>query len=232
MRPKAVIKNALDIAMTVALLFLMGFQFWGDTAHEWVGTAMFLLFILHQVLNLSWYKNLFKGKYNPMRIFQIMVNLLVLAAMLAQMYSGIVMSGHVFAFLPIGGGMSLARRLHILGSHWGFVLMSVHLGLHWNMVIGMANKNTGRKSLPRIRQVGFFLAGLLIAAYGLYAFVKRDFLTYMLLQTEFVFMDFSESKILFYLDYLALMGLCVFVSHYLSKALRKISVVQTKGEKN
>ncbi|RKJ43614.1 hypothetical protein D7X98_15410 [bacterium 1XD8-76] len=38
------------------------------------------------------------------------------------------------------GGMALARRLHILGSHWGFLLMSVHFGLHWNMVIRMAQK--------------------------------------------------------------------------------------------
>lgn len=36
--------------------------------------------------------------------------------------------------------MALARRFHILGSYWGFLLMNVHLGLHWNMVIRMAQK--------------------------------------------------------------------------------------------
>ena len=39
MRPKAVIKIAVDILMTLALLFLMGYQFWGDMAHEWVGAG-------------------------------------------------------------------------------------------------------------------------------------------------------------------------------------------------
>ena len=33
MKPKAVVKIAVDIMMTLALLFLMGYQFWGDMAH-------------------------------------------------------------------------------------------------------------------------------------------------------------------------------------------------------
>jgi hypothetical protein len=60
---------------------------------------------------------------------------------------------------------------------------------------------------------------LMIAAYGAYVFAKRDFITYMLLKSEFVFLDFGEPKLLFYLNYLALMGLGVFVAHYGAKAL-------------
>lgn len=30
-------KRAVDAAMTLALLFLKGYQFWGDAAHEWAG---------------------------------------------------------------------------------------------------------------------------------------------------------------------------------------------------
>lgn len=37
MKPKAILKLILDAAMTLGLLFQMGYQFWGDTAHEWVG---------------------------------------------------------------------------------------------------------------------------------------------------------------------------------------------------
>ena len=43
MKPKAVIKLAVDVFMTLALLFLMGYQFWGEAPHEWVGAGMFLL---------------------------------------------------------------------------------------------------------------------------------------------------------------------------------------------
>lgn len=218
MKTKEKIKWTLDILMTVALFFLMGYQFWGGTAHEWIGAAMLVLFLAHQVCNLNWYKSLFRGRYTPMRILQCIVNTLTLVAMLALMYSGITMSGQVFAFLPIRGGRALARRLHILGSYWGYLLMGLHLGLHWRMVLNMVVK----KHRPQRKyQVAGFFVGLLAAAYGTYVFIKRNFLTYMFLRSDFVFLDYEESKLLFLLDYLALMGLCIFVAHYSTKLLKR-----------
>ena len=140
MKPKIAVKLTADIGMTLALLFLMGYQFWGESAHEWVGAGMFLLFILHHILNLGWYRRIFQGKYTPLRALTLCVDIGVLLAMLALMYSGIVMSRHVFAFLSIERGMALARRLHILGADWSFLLMSIRLGLHWNMILRMVKR--------------------------------------------------------------------------------------------
>lgn len=222
MKPKAIIKLAVDIFMTLALLFLMGYHLWGDAPHEWVGAGMLVLFIAHHILNGNWHKMLFKGKYNAMRIVTLVIDFLVLVSMLAQMYSRYCVSRHVFAFLPIDGGMALARRLHILGAYWGFILMSLHLGLHWNMILGMSRKAAGIKNSSKIRSIIACIAGLVIAGYGVWVFIKRDLLTYLLLKTEFVFLDYSESKILFYIDYLALMGLCVFIAHYIAKLCRRV----------
>lgn len=222
MKPKAVFKLAVDILMTFALLFLMGYQFWGEAPHEWVGTGMLLLFIAHHILNEYWHRTLFKGKYDGPRILTVCIDLLVLISMLAQMYSGIVMSRYVFDFLPSIGGMSLARRLHILGAYWGFLFMSLHLGLHWNMVLGMSRKIARIKSRSKSRSIIVFITGLVIAAYGVWVFLSRDFSTYLLLKTEFVFLDYSEPKILFYIDYLALMGFCIFIAHYSTRMIRKI----------
>ena len=221
MNTKAKVKICIDVLMTALLLFLMGYQFWGEVAHEWVGAGMFVLFIAHHVLNAHWYTALFKGRYTPYRVLQLVINTLTLAAMLALMYSGIVMSRHVFTFLPIEGGMALARRLHILGSYWGMVLMSLHLGLHWNMVLGLVKKRMPMPKAPKLRSGILFIIGLLIAVYGGVVFFKRDFPTYLLLKSEFVFLDYQELPILFYGDYLALMGLFVFVSHSLGKMLKK-----------
>ena len=221
MKPKTIIKLAVDVLMTLPLLFLMGYHFWGEILHEWVGAGMFLLFIAHHILNGHWYKTLFKGKYNVLRILTLCTTSLVLVSMLAQMYSGILMSRYVFDFLPFNGGMSLARRLHILGAYWGFLLMSLHLGLHWNMILGMFRKAAGIKSKAKSRSIIAFVVGLVIAAYGLWAFIGRDFSTYLFLKSEFVFLDYSEAKILFYIDYLALMGLCIFIAHYSTKLIRK-----------
>ncbi|MCR0385014.1 DUF4405 domain-containing protein, partial [[Clostridium] innocuum] len=200
MKPKVIIKLAVDVLMTMAMLFLMGYHFWGKILHEWVGAGMFLLFIAHHILNFSWYRSIFKGKYTAVRVITICIDLLVLLAMLMQMYSGIVMSRYVFDFIPINGGISLARRLHILGAYWGFLLMSLHLGLHWNMILGMFRKAAGIKSKAKSRSMIAFVIGLVIAGYGLWAFIGRDFPTHLFLKSEFVFLDYSEPKILFYID--------------------------------
>lgn len=158
MTARGKVRLAVDLLMTLALFFLMGYPFFGEVAHEWVGAAMFVLFIVHHVLNRRWYKNLFAGRYTATRILTLCLDVLVLLAMLAQMYSGIALSRHVFAFLPTGGGVLFARRLHLLSAYWGFLLMSAHLGLHWGMILTMLKKALHCKP-SRVRKILSFLLG-------------------------------------------------------------------------
>lgn len=206
------VKISIDILMTVLLLFLMGYQFWGQVAHEWAGAAMFLLFIAHHILNRSWCKNLFKGKYSILRALYLIVNLALFAVMVGMMISGILLSRHVFVFLPIQGGASFGRIVHMVCAYWGFVLMALHLGLHWNMMLKRAKI---KKKIPA------FLCSTVVAVYGLSVFLRRSLIEYMLLRTEFVFLDFGESKLYFYAEYLAMMGLFIYVAHYGTVLLRK-----------
>lgn len=223
---KGKVKILIDILMTFFLMFLMGYQFWGEAAHEWVGTAMFILFIAHHVLNWNWHKTLFRGKYTPTRIFLTVIDVLTLLSMLVQMYSGIVMSRYVFEFLPIESGLSLARKLHILGAYWGFLLMSLHIGLHWNMVVGAVKKKFP-KLFKTLRYVCLGV-GIAVALYGAWVFIKRDFPTYMFLKSQFVFLDYEEPIILFYLDYLALTATGIVISYYLGKLLRRLGKKEKK----
>lgn len=221
MKQKATLKLTVDVFMTIGLLFLMGYQLWGEAPHEWAGAGMFVLFIVHHLLNLSWHKNMMKGRYTAVRVFQLITDVSLLIAMLLQMYSGIVLSRYVFSFLPIESGLALARKLHILGAYWGVLLMSLHLGLHWNMMMGIVKKRMGITDRSRLRSSISVLLGGCIAVYGLSVFIRRDFLIYLFLKSEFVFLDYSEPVMLFYLDYLALMGLCIFIGHYIAKLCRK-----------
>ena len=223
MSKKQILKISIDVAMTLLLLFLMGYQLWGEAAHEWAGMCIFLLFLLHHFLNRGWYKNLFKGKYNGMRILMAVTNLLLLGAMFSLMFSAVVLSRYVFSALPVHGMVWIARKLHMAGAYWSFVLMAFHLGLHWNMILTMFTKRKKRAEGEKQKtgSMPVVLAGL-IAIYGLWVFIKRNLFTYMFLQTEFVFLDYNESKLRFYLDYLAIMGLFIFIAHYGSRLILKI----------
>lgn len=222
MKTKMKIKIGIDCLMTVLLLLLIAYQVVGETLHEWFGTAMLVLFLVHNILNIKWYKNLFKGKYKPVRIFATVLNFAVLASILSLAYSGIVMSRHLFAFLPINSGMALARVMHLSGSYWGFVLMSLHLGLHWGMIIGMFRKLTGGKRLPAlVWTLRLFAAA--IAGYGAFCFIRADIFSYMFLKSEFVFFDFEKSAFSVFSEYIAMMGLWIFVGYYVAKGLGKLS---------
>lgn len=220
MGTKARLKIIIDVLMTLVLLFLMGYQFWGEAPHEWAGAGMFALFIIHHVLNWGWYKSMFRGGYTPFRMFQLIVNSMIFASMLCLMISGMMLSNYVFAFLDIHDGISMARLIHMASSYWGFILMALHLGLHWQIFIGSIRKRFTVKHKYRASAAICFCAGAGIAVWGITAFLRRDLLTYMLVRTQFVFFDFSEPEILFYIDYLAMMGSCIFLAHYAGYLLR------------
>lgn len=137
LKAKMKIKMEIDFLMTVLLFLLMSYQITGQELHEWFGAEMLVLFLLHNILNIRWYGSLFKGKYTLLRIMQMIINISVLISMLCLGFSGVVMSRHVFARLSIQGPMATARTLHLAASYWGFVLISIHLGFHWRMILGL-----------------------------------------------------------------------------------------------
>lgn len=135
-------KIITDIVMTVLLLLLMAYELIGSRAHEWFGTGMLVMFILHHILNRKWTVSMHKGRYTPFRVLQTVLVLVILASILCSIVTGIMMSRYVFDFLPGAGGMGRARILHMLSAYWGFIWMSLHLGLHWNRMLGMAQKGS------------------------------------------------------------------------------------------
>lgn len=61
MSARRTVKLAVDVLMTIALLVLSGYQFWGEATHEWAGIGIFILFIAHHILNLKWHKTFSNG---------------------------------------------------------------------------------------------------------------------------------------------------------------------------
>lgn len=232
MKAKRNIKMGIDFVMTALLLCLMGYQITGQMLHEWFGAGMLVLFTAHNILNIKWYGNLFKGKYRLLRIMQTAVNFSVLISMLCLGYSGIIMSRHVFAALPISGPMATARSMHMAASYWGFVLMGFHLGMHWGMVTGIFRRLLKGRKLSGLSVWVLRLAAVLIAGYGLLCFIRKDIVSYMFLKNEFVFFDFEQSVWSVVLEYAAMMGFWILAGFSVAKGIGKLSAyaVRKKGD--
>ncbi|MBO7485990.1 MAG: DUF4405 domain-containing protein [Spirochaetaceae bacterium] len=204
--------------MTVFSIVLMGsaYLFPAEIVHEIIGVVMFELWAVHIVLNHCWYGAVFRGRYNARRILQTIINCSILVCVIFLMISGIILSNHIFTFLGIESGLGFARVAHLLSSHWYFMFMSLHIGLHVEMLTWKTK--APREGLPSIILRVIFI---LISLYGIYAFVTRGIWRYLLLQQQFFFFDFERGYILFILDYISVIILFATAVHYLNKLIQQ-----------
>lgn len=211
------VRMILDIVMTIMFIILMGYYITGNTVHEILGTITFVLFIIHNILNIKWYKSIFKGKHGFQRTFHIIINLLLFLAMIGMMVSGIMISAKVFSFLNIPTTM-FARRLHMVSTSWGFVLMSIHVGLH---IAGVMNKLNNKMKNNIFKYVYYFVL-ILMVGIGVYSFISNKVYEDMLLLNDFKFYDYEQSPILFYLKNMMILVSIALVIYFIFKFISKI----------
>ena len=223
MKASVKFKICVDIMMTAALYACMAYMLVGEEAHEWIGSGLALLFILHNALNRKWYAALLTGRYTPLRAFQAAVNLLCLASMAAAAVSGAAMSRYLYDIPFLSGGASLARTVHMLAAYWGYCFISLHLGLHWSMMLGMMKNAAAPQRAPRWITPLLRTAGAAAALLGAHALMRHNLLDYMFLRNQFVFFDTERPLCLFFLDYAAIMALWAWLAHYARLALIKVS---------
>ena len=204
------IRMPLDILMTLLSVILMGgnILFPDDRVHQIFGISLIVIWAVHVILNRRWYGALFKGQYKPHRIMQLIVNCGVLICALLLLISGLLMAW----FIPsdwVGSALGFARTTHLLASHWYYIFMAFHIGLHTVMI---ANKMKIHDLVPRI-------ICILISLYGIYAFITRGLWKYMFGLQQFFFFDFEKGYILFALDYISILVLFGTVAYYLSNLI-------------
>ena len=215
MKTKTIIKRDIDVALTVTLLLLMAFQVTEQLAHEWLGITMFALTIVHQILNRKFYAAIFKGRYSPLRILQLIVNILLLLSFVCTALSGMIMSRFATPFMNGILPSSVVRQGHLALSHWSFVLMGLHLGLHFGIITSRMKNRTVKIVL------GIVMTG--ICVYGFYLFFKTDMPGYMLFKNPFAFLDYEKAWWLVILENLAMLLAWGFAAYLLSLFLRSIN---------
>lgn len=223
MKVNVMIKRSVDIAMYILFLLLMGQCVLRGAVHEWMGISIGILFVAHNILNYKWYKTLLKGKYNAMRTVQLVINIFLLLAMLFCMTSGILVSQYIFA---VGNGsvIEFGRHLHLVATAWGFILMSVHLGLHWSIFSAIVKKIQADEKMKKVIHIICCVLVVALCAYGLYQFVDRRFweeLFHLIdYQKEY---DYSKSLFTYFAESAALSVLFITIVHYAKKFLLNVS---------
>ncbi|MBR4456909.1 MAG: SUMF1/EgtB/PvdO family nonheme iron enzyme [Solobacterium sp.] len=218
------VKRIVDAVMTVLLLFLMAYQVTGEMAHEWIGAGMTAVVFLHQILNRKWYGVLFKGKYNPYRTVTSVLNILLLACFALTAFCGLSMSSYAVPFLYGMAPVSFVRRMHLSMSHWAFVLMGLHLGMHIPTMIA------GWKLNDRQKQILTCISAC-IGGIGLYLFLKNGMPNYLFFRVPFAFLDYAKAGWQVFLENLLMLGFWALIGTETARIC--MSTVQTaKTKKN
>ena len=206
--------------MYLLFIILMGHHITGNHIHEILGTGIMVLFIIHNIINIKFYKIIFKGKYNLKRVFLTLIDILLLFCMIGIILSSIIISNDVFSFLKIQTTI-FGLKLHMLSTSWGFIIMSIHLGLHLNTLINNINK----KMKNGILKYFYYMIFLALIVYGIYSFIKMNFISDMFLLNPFKAYNFDESSFVFYLHALSaslFIALTIFLFNKFTKGGKKI----------
>ena len=115
MRIKKVCKLCIDIGMLVITLLLMASERTGIMLHMFLGAALFVLVVAHNILNLAWWAGIGKGTYSRTRWTRAIWNVLLLIDFLLVMISGIL----------------YAVGLHRITALLFLILTVIHIRVHW-----------------------------------------------------------------------------------------------------
>lgn len=221
MEDEILIRNILNIAMTVLLLLIMDYRFTGNAFHEIGGVILALLFIFHNVLNWRWYVAVFKGKQNFWRVLMTLVNLFLVVTMVTSLVTGVLISVTVFAPLSLRSSGLFVHDLHQGASYVSLILVAIHLGMHWEMLMAKLKNWLNIDGLSLRWGITSRFVSIIVIAYGVYASFSNHIGEKLLMQHIFVGWGEEPSLWGFLLDYFAIMGCYVGITYYLLYLLRK-----------
>jgi uncharacterized membrane protein len=215
------VRLVLDAVMTSLFVTSLAFRITGREAHEWIGLVLCLQFSVHIVTNRRWLTSIFKGTYSFRRMLEIGVSLALVAGMTVLCVTGILNSRHLFGFSQYFDGETI-RQLHSLAAYWGIVLIGIHTGLQWEVVLTPLRKISWAKRENTTFWIALRALAVLIVSYGVWASFDRDMGSKLFLGFSFDFWNPDRPLILFYVCNLAIMGVYISVFHYTLKSLKPL----------
>ena len=220
------VKLAVDVAMFTLFLYLMSYEVVrGLLNHAIWGIALFMLFIVHHLLNMRWYGALFRGRYSLRRALLALTDALLFVCMAFMAVSSVLVAGDVFPAIGIPM-TNTVRDMHLSSCACGYVLTAVHMGFHLHAPLKQLERELKAWPLRWLYGAGV----LALIAWGVRAFIRSGLWSDMLLLYEEVRPFASPME--FYLAYTGVALSVCLVMHglFALTELCKKCVLASKGK--
>lgn len=220
MNPVFLLRLLLDCIAAGLLLFAFAYFWQGNAAHELAGISLFLLIVVHTIFQRRWFSGIAKGVRERRGTFNIVLTFVLLAGMLALLGTSLIISETLFAALRLDDDFT-ARQVHAGIAYWLLLVVAIHLGLRWPLLMGVARKLCGIKDTNPTRTAVLRLIAVGIAAQGACSVLALNLRSRLLFQLSLDWWNFEESTAGFFAHCMAIAGLCIFVTHYTMQWLRR-----------
>lgn len=199
----------VSLAIGVCMSLQLSSQYTGLKAHEYIGFALIVLVVVHQFLNIGWYRALAKGPYSAERILLTVTNFLLIADMTLLLITGIAKAQYILPpdLLPIE--TETATKWHLFAGYSGFLLMGFHFGLHVADQLADAAV-TGKGRL------------LLTVAFAVYSLYALHFGRYLTFQAHFAEYEEGLSPVVYAAELLSIWFLMSVVALAVKLLLSKL----------
>ncbi|MBR7188010.1 MAG: SUMF1/EgtB/PvdO family nonheme iron enzyme [Clostridia bacterium] len=142
------------------------------------------------------------------------MNALLLVSFALTAFCGMAMSNYAVPFLYGIVRVSFVRVTHLSMSHWSFVLMGLHLGLHLPVMLQKLKLKEGTRRILSVVCAG-------VAGVGLWLFFKNGMPNYLFFRVPFAFLDYDKAGALVLLENVVMLLFWAFVGCQITLLCRK-----------
>lgn len=203
----------LDFLAVALVIACLAYWWLDNLSHELFGTALFVLVIVHNVLNRRWYGGVTKRKVDATRIVNLVTIFCLAIGMTVMLVTSLLVSHDLFPFTALSGAFAV-REIHMFAGYWVLLIIAIHLGTRWGVVMKTIQLTLRLASPSTLRTMVLRAMALAIAIWGVKSSFEMAFGTKLMLNYSLDMWDFSENTVGFFIGYASIVGLYAAITHY------------------
>lgn len=207
------IRLLLDFLAVALVIACLAYWWLDNLSHELFGTALLALVIVHNVFNRRWYGGVAKRRMDAARIVNLVTIVGLAIGMAVMLVTSFLVSRDLFPFTALSGAFAV-REIHMFAGYWVLLIIAVHLGTRWGVVMNTVSSFLGLTSRNAARIIGLRAAVIGTALWGVKSSFEMAFGAKLMLTYSLDMWDFNESTLGFFINYASIVGLYAAATHY------------------
>ena len=113
------------------------------------------------------------------------------------------------------------RQIHTLAAYWALVIVAIHLGLRWPMLMSFARTLFGIRKPSTTRTIALRVIAVGLAIHGIWSSYELGLGTKLAMRMTLDWWNFEESVAGFFIHCIAVAGLAIAATYYGLKLLQR-----------